>query len=191
MGIGQSKFNLTHGSILGITHDFFNVLAFRHQPRHPSLSNAYFVGASAHPGTGVPIAIAGSRLATREILKDQGLAIPSTWKGSNRRVVSDLDVLRSKTMIHHLEDLVGSAYPRAVGAVLALLAAILVLWLNGHLTPKTVAPAPRPVVEIKDLPRHELPSLDLESLGQPALWGSVVALFLGIAYLNLPGGRAT
>jgi phytoene desaturase (3,4-didehydrolycopene-forming) len=26
---GRDKFNLTHGSILGISHDFFNVLAFR------------------------------------------------------------------------------------------------------------------------------------------------------------------
>ena len=27
--VGKDKFNLTHGSILGISHDFFNVLAFR------------------------------------------------------------------------------------------------------------------------------------------------------------------
>jgi phytoene desaturase (3,4-didehydrolycopene-forming) len=52
---GREKFNLTHGSILGITHDFFNVLSFRHQSRHPKLSGAYFVGASAHPGTGVSL----------------------------------------------------------------------------------------------------------------------------------------
>lgn len=25
---GRDKFNLTHGSILGISHDFFNVLSF-------------------------------------------------------------------------------------------------------------------------------------------------------------------
>ena len=49
----KEKFNLAHGSILGITHDFFNVLSFRPQSRHPSIKNAYFVGASAHPGTGV------------------------------------------------------------------------------------------------------------------------------------------
>jgi len=51
--LGKEKFNLTHGSILGITHDFFNVLAFRQQARHPSVKGAYFVGASTHPGTGV------------------------------------------------------------------------------------------------------------------------------------------
>ena len=49
----KERFNLAHGSILGITHDFFNVLSFRPQSRHPSIKNAYFVGASAHPGTGV------------------------------------------------------------------------------------------------------------------------------------------
>jgi len=49
----KEKFNLAHGSILGITHDFFNVLSFRPQSRHPSIKSAYFVGASAHPGTGV------------------------------------------------------------------------------------------------------------------------------------------
>jgi len=51
----KEKFNLAHGSILGITHDFFNVLSFRPQSRHPSIKNAYFVGASAHPGTGVSV----------------------------------------------------------------------------------------------------------------------------------------
>jgi hypothetical protein len=38
---------------LGITHDFFNVLYFRQAARHPTVKKAYFVGASAHPGTGV------------------------------------------------------------------------------------------------------------------------------------------
>ena len=37
---GKEKFNLTHGSILGITHEFVNVLWFRHQARHPRVKQA-------------------------------------------------------------------------------------------------------------------------------------------------------
>jgi hypothetical protein len=40
-------------------HLTFEPISTGHQARHPSVQNAYFVGASAHPGTGVPIALAG------------------------------------------------------------------------------------------------------------------------------------
>lgn len=55
-----------------------NVLSFRPATRHATIDRAYFVGASAHPGTGVPICLAGARLTADQILEDFGLPIP--WR---------------------------------------------------------------------------------------------------------------
>ena len=95
---GKEKFNLTHGSILGITHDFFNVLSFRHQARHPAVKGAYFVGASVHPGTGVPIAIAGSRLCAEAILSDLNLPVTvqrTTLQATMRITILQIEGLTS------------------------------------------------------------------------------------------------
>ncbi|KAL2065473.1 hypothetical protein VTL71DRAFT_3143 [Oculimacula yallundae] len=75
----ESTFNLDKGSILGLSHSFFNVLAFRPKTKHPSIEGVYFVGASTHPGTGVPIVLAGAKITTEQILRDRGLKIP--WEG--------------------------------------------------------------------------------------------------------------
>lgn len=64
----KSTFNLDRGAILGLSHSFFNVLAFRPKTKHASIKDLYFVGASAHPGTGVPIVLAGAKLVSDEIL---------------------------------------------------------------------------------------------------------------------------
>ncbi|KAI1291268.1 phytoene dehydrogenase [Xylaria venustula] len=75
----EAKFNLDKGSILGLSHSFFNVLAFRPRTRAEGFRNAYFVGASTHPGTGVPIVLAGSKITTEQILDDMRMAVP--WRG--------------------------------------------------------------------------------------------------------------
>nr|AHB14354.1 phytoene dehydrogenase [Rhodotorula diobovata] len=82
------KFNLHRGSILGLSHDFFNVLSFRPKTRHPTVKNAYFVGASAHPGTGVPIVLAGARMATTQIIDDLGKKTPSEWNVSSSELAT-------------------------------------------------------------------------------------------------------
>jgi phytoene desaturase (3,4-didehydrolycopene-forming) len=89
----ESTFNLDKGSILGLSHSFFNVLAFRPKTKHPSLANVYFVGASTHPGTGVPIVLAGAKITSEQILKEKGVQIPWEGKGS---VVRDEGVVQSK-----------------------------------------------------------------------------------------------
>ncbi|GAA87344.1 phytoene dehydrogenase [Aspergillus luchuensis IFO 4308] len=58
----KEKFNLDRGSILGLSHSFFNVLSLRPKTKHSSIKGLYFVGASTHPGTGVPVCLAGSKL---------------------------------------------------------------------------------------------------------------------------------
>lgn len=74
----EAKFNLDKGSILGLSHSFFNVLALRPRTRAEGFKSAYFVGASTHPGTGVPIVLAGSKITAEQILDDLGMAIP--WR---------------------------------------------------------------------------------------------------------------
>lgn len=87
----KERFNLDKGAILGLSHSFFNVLCFRPKTKHASIKNLYFVGASTHPGTGVPIVLAGSKITSSQILDD--LSIPKPWSpgGHQRRVVSSLD----------------------------------------------------------------------------------------------------
>lgn len=101
----EDKFNLDKGAILGLSHNFFNVLCFRPAIRARGVKNCYFVGASTYPGTGVPIVLAGAKLTTEEILKDAGVAAP--WEGKEPcvqdrgvlqgRGTRPLDVLRMKT----------------------------------------------------------------------------------------------
>lgn len=100
----EEKFNLDKGAILGLSHNFFNVLCFRPTVRAKGIKNAYFVGASTYPGTGVPIVLAGAKITTEEILKDAGVEAP--WKGKEPAVqdqgvpqgrAGPLDRLRPRT----------------------------------------------------------------------------------------------
>lgn len=72
----KDTFNLDKGAILGLSHSFFNVLAFRPSTKHPKIKNMYFAGASTHPGTGVPIVLAGSKITSEQILEDFGMQKP-------------------------------------------------------------------------------------------------------------------
>lgn len=87
----KQRFNLDKGAILGLSHSFFNVLSFRPKTKHQSIGNLYFVGASTHPGTGVPIVLAGSKITSGQILDD--LRMPHPWMtgGHQKRIVSSLD----------------------------------------------------------------------------------------------------
>lgn len=69
----QSKFNLWKGSILGLSHNITQVLHYRPGTRSHIFKNLYFVGASAHPGTGVPIVLCGAKLVEDQILGDLGI----------------------------------------------------------------------------------------------------------------------
>lgn len=73
----KERFNLDKGAILGISHSFFNVLSFRPGTKHPDIDRCYFVGASTHPGTGVPVCVAGSKVTSEQVLQDLGL--PRPW----------------------------------------------------------------------------------------------------------------
>ncbi|KAI1320412.1 phytoene dehydrogenase [Xylariaceae sp. FL0255] len=80
----EDKFNLDKGSILGLSHSFFNVLAFRPSTRAKGFAGVYFVGASTHPGTGVPIVLAGSKITAEQILEDMKVVVP--WRDRGRMI---------------------------------------------------------------------------------------------------------
>jgi phytoene dehydrogenase-like protein len=44
---------------------------FRPSNKHPRYRNLYFVGASTHPGTGIPTAMVSARLVSERIMDDQ------------------------------------------------------------------------------------------------------------------------
>jgi phytoene desaturase (3,4-didehydrolycopene-forming) len=103
----RTSFNLDRGAILGLSHSFFNVLSFRPKTKHASIEDLYFVGASTHPGTGVPIVLAGAKLVTEQVLKDLRLAdrAPASKAGPAEEVrsVSPLDMEQGSTYLQWLQ----------------------------------------------------------------------------------------
>jgi phytoene desaturase len=64
--------NLAKGAAFGLSHNFTQTGYLRPHNHHRRYGNLYFVGASTHPGTGVPIVLLSARLVTERILKEQG-----------------------------------------------------------------------------------------------------------------------
>ena len=69
----KERFNLTHGAILGLSHDLRNVLSMRPQNKHLEIAGLWFVGASTHPGTGMPVCLAGARVLGGRLVKELAL----------------------------------------------------------------------------------------------------------------------
>ena len=114
----RDRFNLDRGAILGLSHSFFNVLSFRPSTRARrggpldgkfgggilgriaelvfsggSIKGLYMVGASAHPGTGMPIVLAGGKLVAEQVLMDLGMEFPwrDAWSESEERMLGRAD----------------------------------------------------------------------------------------------------
>ena len=87
----KDVFNLDKGAILGLSHSFFNVLSFRPSTRHSSIDKLHFVGASTHPGTGVPIVLAGSKLTSEQVLDVFGMEKPWVRSGKGKIEVKEID----------------------------------------------------------------------------------------------------
>jgi len=47
---------------------------FRPHNRHAGYRNLYFVGASTHPGAGVPLVMISARLVVERVLRDMAMA---------------------------------------------------------------------------------------------------------------------
>ncbi len=66
----SKRYNLAKGSTHGLSHRLTQMAYFRPSNRHPGYRNVYFVGASTHPGTGIPTAMVSGRLVSERI-KDE------------------------------------------------------------------------------------------------------------------------
>jgi len=67
----RKRYNLVKGSTHGLSHRLTQMAYFRPANRHPHYRNLYFVGASTHPGTGIPTAMVSGRLVSERIMDDQ------------------------------------------------------------------------------------------------------------------------
>jgi phytoene desaturase len=63
----RRRYNLVKGATHGLSHNLLQLGYFRPSNRHPDIHNLYFVGASTHPGTGLPTAMVSSRHASQRI----------------------------------------------------------------------------------------------------------------------------
>ncbi|KAJ3283349.1 hypothetical protein HDU76_008482, partial [Blyttiomyces sp. JEL0837] len=63
----KDKFGLWNGSALGLSHELLQVIYMRPATRHREFGNLFFVGASTHPGTGVPIVLCSAKLVANQI----------------------------------------------------------------------------------------------------------------------------
>lgn len=63
----RKRYNLMKGSTHGLAHTLTQLGYLRPHNRHPKYHNLYFVGASTHPGTGVPTALISARLVAERI----------------------------------------------------------------------------------------------------------------------------
>ncbi|TPX35127.1 hypothetical protein SmJEL517_g02419 [Synchytrium microbalum] len=63
----RDTYNLHQGSALGLSHNITQVGWFRPSTRHEDIGNIFFVGASTHPGTGVPVVLYSARLVARQV----------------------------------------------------------------------------------------------------------------------------
>jgi phytoene desaturase len=68
----RDRYNLPLGSTHGLSHKLTQLAYLRPHNRHSRYHNLYFVGASTHPGTGVPTVLISAELAAKRILEDAG-----------------------------------------------------------------------------------------------------------------------
>jgi phytoene dehydrogenase-like protein len=66
----RKRYNLMRGATHGLCHNLMQLGYFRPRNRHPRYHNLYFVGASTHPGTGMPTALISARLAAQRLRED-------------------------------------------------------------------------------------------------------------------------
>jgi phytoene desaturase len=66
----RKRYNLVKGSTHGLSHTLMQMAYLRPSNRHPRYQNLYFVGASTHPGTGVPTVMVSGRLVADRIREE-------------------------------------------------------------------------------------------------------------------------
>lgn len=69
----RKRYNLVKGATHGLGHTLTQLGYMRPGNRHAQYHNLYFVGASTHPGTGIPTALVSGRLTAARLLEEMGL----------------------------------------------------------------------------------------------------------------------
>lgn len=97
----KELFNLDKGAILGLSHSFFNVLSFRPSTKHSSIDRLHFVGASTHPGTGVPICLGGSKVTSEQVLDVFGMEAPwlARARGRGKQEIKEIDRMHALPLL--------------------------------------------------------------------------------------------
>jgi phytoene desaturase len=67
-----NRYNLTKGSTLGLGHNLAQMSLFRPRNRHARYRNLYFVGASTHPGSGMPAVLLSAQFAAERVMREAG-----------------------------------------------------------------------------------------------------------------------
>lgn len=76
----RKRYNLMKGATHGLAHTLTQLGYLRPHNRHAHFHNLYFVGASTHPGTGVPTALVCARQVASRVLDDLEAHIPITTR---------------------------------------------------------------------------------------------------------------
>jgi phytoene desaturase len=71
----RKRYNLMKGSTHGLAHTLTQLAYFRPHNQHQRFHNLYFVGASTHPGTGVPSSLIGARLTANRLAEDFNISV--------------------------------------------------------------------------------------------------------------------
>jgi phytoene desaturase len=69
----RNHYNLLKGTTHGLSHELLQMAYFRPHNRHSRYRNLYFVGASTHPGTGLPTVLVSAKLASKRIIDEVGV----------------------------------------------------------------------------------------------------------------------
>lgn len=85
----RKRYNLMKGATHGLAHTIMQLGYLRPHNRHPDYHNLYFVGASTHPGTGVPTALVCARQVAERVTED----LTAVAHGETRRMKTGTQVL--------------------------------------------------------------------------------------------------
>lgn len=66
----EQRMNLYQGALFGLSHTLDQLLYFRPHNTNEDLARLYVVGASTHPGSGLPSVLESARISAGELLRD-------------------------------------------------------------------------------------------------------------------------
>jgi phytoene dehydrogenase-like protein len=70
----KNYLNLTYGAVYGLDHNLMQLGYLRPKRQHAKYKNLFFVGASNHPGSGLPTVLLSSQFTCQKVLQAAGLS---------------------------------------------------------------------------------------------------------------------